>query len=116
MADQDCIFCRIVAGEIQGRIVGETEDALAFEDAQPQAPTHVLIVPKRHVATLNDVGPGDGPLLGGMVLLARRIAQERDLGSAGYRLVVNTNRGAGQSVFHLHLHLLGGRPFSWPPG
>ena len=112
----DCLFCRIVAGEIPSRKVYEDDDLFAFEDIQPQAPTHVLVVPKRHVATLNDLGPADEAMAGKLVLACSRIARERGLDRTGFRLNANCLESAGQSVFHVHVHLLGGRAFSWPPG
>ena len=112
----DCLFCKMVRGEIKPRMVLETDDLIAFEDIHPQAPTHVLVVPRKHIATPNDIGPEDAALIGKLVLAARRIAEERQLSESGYRLVMNCNRGGGQTVFHLHLHLLGGRPMTWPPG
>lgn len=112
----DCLFCRIVTGDIPAKIVREDEHAIAFEDISPQAPTHVLVVPRRHVATLNDLTPADEVLVGHLVALARDIAHERGHADAGYRTVFNCNADAGQTVFHIHLHLLGGRTLSWPPG
>ena len=112
----DCLFCRILAKEIPSKIVHEDEQAVAFEDINPQAPTHVLVVPRKHIATLNDVTAADAPLVGHLHLVAARIARERGIDQSGYRTVLNTGRGAGQSVFHLHLHLLGGRGMRWPPG
>jgi histidine triad (HIT) family protein len=115
MADA-CLFCRIIAREIPGSIVYEDETVLAFNDINPQAPTHVLIVPKRHIDTLNELKPGDDQLVGELVRRAAAIAAERGISAAGYRTVFNTNRDAGQTVFHIHLHLLGGRSQGWPPG
>jgi histidine triad (HIT) family protein len=112
----DCLFCKIIAREIPGSIVYEDDRLLAFNDINPQAPTHVLIVPKRHVATLDDLAAGDDAIVGEMVRRAAAIAAERGISASGYRTVFNTNRGAGQTVFHIHLHLIGGRPMSWPPG
>ncbi len=112
----DCLFCRIIAREIPGAIVYEDDRVLAFNDINPQAPTHVLIVPKRHMATLNELTESDDGLVGEIVRRAAAIAQERGLAAGGYRTVFNTNRDAGQTVFHVHLHLLGGRTFHWPPG
>lgn len=112
----DCLFCKMVRGEIQPRMVMETDELIAFHDINPQAPTHILVVPRRHIATLNEVGDADGPLLGKLMLAARHIAQDRKLAESGYRLVMNCNRGAGQTVLHIHLHLLGGRLMTWPPG
>lgn len=112
----DCLFCKIIGGAIKADIIAEDEELIAFRDISPQAPLHVLIVPRKHIATLNDVAAADAPLLGQAVLLAARIAKEQGVADDGYRLVWNCNRGAGQSVFHLHLHLLGGRRLGWPPG
>jgi histidine triad (HIT) family protein len=112
----DCLFCKIAAGEIPSKEVYSDEEFYAFEDIHPQAPTHVLIVPKKHFSTLNDIGDGDAPLMGKLVVLASRIARERGLDTKGYRLNANCLESAGQSVFHIHFHLLGGRPFGWPPG
>ena len=112
----DCIFCKIVDRSIPSKILFESETVLAFEDLNPQAPTHILVVPKKHIATLNDANREDSELLGDVVLSASAIAKDRHISSSGYRLVCNTNRGAGQSVFHIHFHLLGGRSLAWPPG
>ena len=112
----DCLFCKILAGDVPATIVAESDHAIAFEDINPQAPTHVLVIPRQHIATLNDLGPGDEALVGHLVAMARDIAAERGIAAAGYRTVFNCNAGAGQTVFHLHLHLLGGRSLSWPPG
>jgi histidine triad (HIT) family protein len=112
----DCLFCKIIARQIPGSIVYEDDRLIAFNDINPQAPTHVLIVPKRHIATLNDLQPGDDGIVGEMVRRAAAIAKERGLDAGGFRAVFNTNRDAGQTVFHIHLHLLGGRSMTWPPG
>ncbi len=111
-----CVFCRIAAKELESRIAYEDEEAVAFYDINPQAPVHLLIVPRRHIATLNEASPDDRNLLGKLLLVAQRLAKQLNIADGGYRVVLNTNRGAGQSVFHLHLHLLGGRAFGWPPG
>lgn len=113
MAD-DCLFCRIVRKEIPATIVLSDEHVVAFRDINPQAPVHVVIVPREHVATLNDAG--DAGMLGRLSLAAAEIARREGIADSGYRTVVNTNRAAGQTVFHIHLHLLGGRALSWPPG
>ena len=110
----DCLFCRIVRGEVPSTKVYEDAQVYAFEDINPQAPTHVLVVPRRHIARAADVTPDDEALVGHLYTVANEVARARGL--EHYRLVVNNGEGAGQSVFHLHLHLLGGRPFSWPPG
>ena len=112
----DCLFCKIVAGQIPAQKVHEDERCLGFLDITPQAPTHALFVPKRHVETLNDVTIEDRELLGHLVFSATRVAREKGFAEAGYRLVMNCNRDAGQTVFHVHLHLMGGRAMSWPPG
>jgi histidine triad (HIT) family protein len=112
----DCLFCRIIKREIPASIVYEDDRVLAFNDINPQAATHVLVVPKRHIATLNDLAAGDDPLVGEMTRRAAAIARERGISETGYRTVFNTNRAAGQTVFHIHLHLLGGRQMTWPPG
>ena len=111
-----CIFCRIVEGSLPARIVFEDDEIVAFEDAHPQAPVHTLIVPRKHLASLKDATAEDATLLGRMITVATRLARERGLENRGYRTVINTGSGAGQTVFHLHLHLLGGRVFHWPPG
>jgi histidine triad (HIT) family protein len=112
----DCLFCRIVSREIPGSVVYEDDRILAINDIDPKAPTHVLILPKRHITTLNDLSEDDDQLVGELVRRAAAIAKERGISEGGYRTVFNTNRGAGQSVFHIHLHLLGGRALHWPPG
>ncbi|MBN1867869.1 histidine triad nucleotide-binding protein [Candidatus Sumerlaeota bacterium] len=112
----DCLFCKIASGAMTSDIVYEDENCVAFRDVNPQAPTHILIIPRRHVGTLNDLGPEDAALVGELTLVAKQIARDEGIADDGYRLVWNCNRGAGQSVFHIHLHLLGGRTFGWPPG
>ena len=113
---QDCIFCRIVAKEIPAKLAYEDSDLLAFHDINPQAPVHIQIIPKRHIAKVSDLTDENLPLIGNLVRVANRLAQESKIAEPGYRLVINCNAGAGQSVYHLHLHLLGGRPMRWPPG
>lgn len=115
MAD-DCLFCRIAAGELDAEIVHRDDDVVAFEDVNPQAPTHVLVIPRRHIATLNDLEAGDRELVGKLVTVARDIAADRGHDESGYRVLLNCNAAAGQSVFHIHLHLLAGRNLGWPPG
>ena len=110
----DCLFCRIVRKEIPATIVAETEHCVAFRDINPQAPTHIVIIPREHVASLNEAT--DAELVGRLSLLAADVARREGIAESGYRTVVNTNRDAGQTVFHVHLHLLGGRPLGWPPG
>jgi histidine triad (HIT) family protein len=112
----DCLFCRIVKRELPASIVFEDDRILAFNDINPQAPTHVLVLPKRHIATLNELDAADDSLVGEIVRRAAAIAAERGLTAGGYRTVFNTNRDAGQTVFHIHLHLIGGRHMGWPPG
>jgi histidine triad (HIT) family protein len=110
-----CLFCKISRKEIPAKLVHEDEEIFAFEDIQPQAPTHILICPRRHLVSLTEAAAEDAAMLGRLQLIAAKIAVERKL-TGGYRTVINNGRGAGQSVFHLHLHLLGGRAFRWPPG
>lgn len=113
---EDCIFCKIAKGEI-GKLVYEDERVAAFDDLNPQAPVHVLIIPKRHIARISDVmSDEDACLIGDVMRVANKIAAERGIADGGYRVVVNCNEGAGQSVWHVHFHLLGGRKLGWPPG
>jgi histidine triad (HIT) family protein len=112
----DTLFGKIAAGEIPADIVFEDEDILAFRDIGPQAPTHILVIPRKPIPTLNDLEPGDAELVGKLFLVAKKIAADEGIAEAGYRTVINCNAAAGQSVYHLHLHLLGGRPMQWPPG
>jgi histidine triad (HIT) family protein len=111
-----CLFCEIVAGRIPARRAFEDEAVLAFHDIQPQAPTHVLVIPKRHLTSLLDLAPEDDALAGRLVRTARDLARELGFAEQGFRLVLNAGADAGYSVFHVHLHLLGGRPLAWPPG
>jgi len=111
-----CLFCRIVAGELPASRIFEDETLVAFHDINPQAPMHVLVVPREHIATVSDLGAAHDPLVGAMVRRAATIAAERGYATSGFRTVFNCQAGAGQTVFHVHLHLLGGRPFAWPPG
>ena len=113
--DENCLFCKIAAKKIPAKLVFEDDHVFAFEDISPQAPTHILICPKKHFAALHDATPEDQALLGKLLSVAGKLATERNL-QCGYRTVINNGSGAGQSVFHLHLHLLGGRNFRWPPG
>ena len=112
----NCLFCKIIAGEIPASTIYEDEQLIVFKDINPQAPMHVLIVPRRHVATLNDLSGTDDALVGEMVRRAASIASEQGYAQRGYRTVFNCNADAGQTVFHIHLHVLGGRPLTWPPG
>lgn len=109
-----CLFCRIVAGEVPAQVVKKNDRLLAFRDINPQAPTHVLVIPAQHVASLNDAK--DASLLGELLLFARDVAKQEGIADRGYRLVINTNPDGGQTVFHVHVHLLGGRAMRWPPG
>ncbi len=112
----DCIFCKIAAGEIPAERVYEDDAVVGFRDLSPQAPTHVLVIPRRHIATLNDLQPEDGAVMGRLFLAAKEIAAREGFAETGYRTVVNCNEAGGQTVFHIHLHLLGGRMMHWPPG
>jgi len=116
MAGEDCIFCKIVAGEIPAAKIYEDERAVAFQDINPQAPTHALVIPRTHVASLNEADEADEALLGHLLLVAARVARDEGHADGGYRTVINTGAGAGQTVFHIHVHLLGGRSLTWPPG
>ena len=111
-----CIFCKIIAGEIPAKIIYQDEAVAAFADNNPQAPTHILIVPKKHIADLNELEPQDSELIAKLSLTAKRLAKEAQIADSGYRLVLNCNADGGQSVFHIHMHLLGGRAMQWPPG
>jgi histidine triad (HIT) family protein len=112
----DCLFCKIRDGEIPGDMVYEDDDVLAFRDVNPQAPTHILVIPRKHIATTNDLAAADAAVVGKMMLAAKKIAADEGFADEGYRLVLNCNEGAGQTVFHIHMHLLGGRRLTWPPG
>ena len=112
----DCLFCAIAAGDIPSEIVHEDEQVIAFRDISPQAPTHVQIIPKKHIATVNDIDAADKQLVGHMVTTAAAIAKGEGFAEDGYRLVMNTNQHGCQTVFHIHLHLIGGRQMGWPPG
>ncbi|HET7570823.1 MAG TPA: histidine triad nucleotide-binding protein [Gammaproteobacteria bacterium] len=112
----DCLFCKIIAGELPGDIVFQNDDVVAFRDINPQAPTHLLIVPRRHIPTLNELTEADAGLIGRLNLAATELAAREGIADDGYRIVMNCNEGAGQTVWHIHMHLLGGRGLSWPPG
>jgi histidine triad (HIT) family protein len=112
----DCLFCKIISRQIPAKIVYEDERLAVIEDINPQAPLHVLVIPKTHIVSLNDLAPGNDALVGEMHRRAAAIARERGYADRGFRTVFNTNREAGQTVFHIHLHLLAGRPMAWPPG
>ncbi len=113
---EKCVFCRIIERKATGKIVYEDESVVAFEDTNPQAPVHLLVCPRKHLASLKDTSPEDAPLLGQLFTVAAQLARERRLDATGYRTVINHGSWAGQSVYHLHVHLLGGRVFHWPPG
>jgi histidine triad (HIT) family protein len=112
----DCLFCKIVKGEIPAKIVHQDDDVIAFDDINPQAPVHVLVIPRKHIATLNDLGPEDDAIMGRMQRAAAVVAKQRGIAETGWRAVVNVGRDAHQLVFHVHLHVLGGRGMRWPPG
>jgi histidine triad (HIT) family protein len=112
----DCLFCKMVAGEIKPDVVFEDDAVLAFRDVNPQAPLHVLIIPRTHIATTNDLTADNADIVGKLYLAAKQIAADEGVAEPGYRMVMNCNPGAGQSVYHIHLHVLGGRSMGWPPG
>lgn len=112
----DCLFCKIITKTIPATIVHEDDHVVAFRDIAAKAPTHILVIPKKHIATLNDLNNDDKHLLGHMIFIAKQLASSEGLADDGYRLVMNCNEDGGQSVYHIHLHLLGGRQMSWPPG
>lgn len=112
----DCIFCKIAKKEAPAKIIYEDDEIVAFDDLHPKAPHHKLIIPRKHIATLNDVDEKDSNLMGHMLLVAKKLAKQLGIDEEGYRVLMNVNRGGGQLVFHIHLHLIGGRPMSWPPG
>jgi len=112
----DCLFCKIGNGEIPANILHQDDQVVAFRDVNPQAPVHALVIPRRHITTLNDLEAGDGALLGHMMMTAQRLAVKEGIADSGFRLVMNCNREGGQTVWHIHLHLLGGRGMHWPPG
>ncbi|MEN9798789.1 MAG: hypothetical protein RL653_2485 [Pseudomonadota bacterium] len=116
MATHDCLFCRIRDGIIPAQPVHRDEHCFVLQDIHPQAPTHLLVIPNKHVPTVNDLGPGDHALVGHLFTTAAALARTHGVAESGYRLVMNTHADAGQTVFHLHLHVLGGRPMGWPPG
>lgn len=116
MSEQDCLFCKILSGEIPADIVYESDTAIGFRDINPQAPIHMVVIPRQHIATINDMVPEDEALVGSLFSAARQIAADEGLSEDGYRAVMNCNAAAGQTVFHIHLHVLGGRQMRWPPG
>lgn len=112
----DCLFCKIASGKIPAKLVHQDDEVVAFEDINPQAPMHVLVIPRAHVPTMNDLGPEHDALVGKLLRVAGALARERGFAASGWRAVLNANADAGQTVFHLHLHALGGRKLGWPPG
>ena len=112
----NCVFCKLAKGEINSDIIYEDDEVIAFRDIHPQAPHHILVIPRRHIATLNDASPEDAILIGKLTLTAQQVAKELGVAEDGYRLVMNCNGHGGQTVFHIHLHMLAGRSLHWPPG
>jgi len=113
---KDCVFCKIASGEIKSTLLYKDDEIVAFEDVNPKAPVHIVIIPKRHIERISDMKEADASNIGKLFFVATHLARQKNIESTGYRLVVNCNKDAGQEVFHLHLHLLGGRKFTWPPG
>ncbi|MGE0881905.1 MAG: histidine triad nucleotide-binding protein [Blastocatellales bacterium] len=116
MSDSNCIFCKIVGGQIPATKVYEDDLSFAFRDINPQAPTHILLIPKRHVVSLNEISEEDRSLMGHLLVVSAQIAKQEKINDDGFRVIINSGADAGQSVFHIHLHVMGGRPMSWPPG
>jgi len=116
MLKDDCLFCKIIKRQIPSKTVFEDDEVMAFEDIKPQAPVHIIIIPKAHIETLASAAEGDTVMVGRLVMTAKEIAKSKGIDSTGYRVVINCNKDAGQEVFHIHAHLLGGRKFKWPPG
>jgi len=112
----DCLFCGVIEGKVKGDIVYQDDAVVAFKDIGPKAPVHLLIVPRKHIASVSSLESADGPLVGAIFIAAAKLAKDFAIAESGYRVVVNNGTDAGQSVFHLHFHLLGGRPMRWPPG
>lgn len=112
----DCLFCKLVQGDIPATILYQDDDVIAFEDIAPQAPTHFLVIPKRHISTLNDLTPEDAALVGKLPIVAAQVAKEQGIADQGYRVTMNCNEMGGQTVYHIHMHVLGGRAMTWPPG
>ena len=113
---ENCLFCKIAAGQIPSKIVYQDQEVVVFEDINPQAPRHVLVIPRRHVASLSDLTPEDGPMLASILMVTAKVAHDLGIDQSGYRFLTNVGPDAGQAVFHLHFHLLGGRRLGWPPG
>lgn len=116
MSNEDCLFCKILNGDIPADLVYESDSAIAFRDINPHAPTHVLVIPRKHIPTINDLDDADRDVVGSLYMAAKDIARQEGIADDGYRTVMNCNEGAGQTVFHIHLHVLGGRSLGWPPG
>ncbi len=116
MSENNCLFCRIIAGEIPAEIIHQDERSIAFRDINPQAPVHLLVIPREHLESLDEATQRDEATLGHLLRIAARVANEQGLSESGYRTVINTGADAGQEVFHLHLHVIGGRKLNWPPG
>ena len=116
MSEQNCLFCKIAAGQIPAQVVYEDDRVVAFRDINPQAPTHILVIPREHIASLSEAERGHAPLLGHLLLTAAGVARAGGLSESGFRTIINNGSGAGQSVFHVHVHVLGGRALQWPPG
>ena len=116
MSDSTCLFCRIAEGEIPADVIRSDQDLLAFRDINPKAPTHILIIPRKHITSVADMEAGDAEIIGKLFLAAKELAREEGISGTGYRMVINAGEDGGQTVFHVHLHLLGGRPMGWPPG
>lgn len=112
----DCLFCKIVNGDIPANVLFEDEDVIAFEDIMPQAPSHFLVIPKRHISTLNDLTDADANVVGKLQITAAKVAKQKGIADNGYRVVMNCNEAGGQTVYHIHMHVLGGRAMTWPPG
>lgn len=116
MSSDDCLFCKILDGEIPAELIYESDTAVAFRDVNPQAPTHVLVIPRKHISTINDIEQDDQEIIGSLYTAAQEVAAKEGVADNGYRTVMNCGEGAGQTVFHIHLHVLGGRQMGWPPG
>ena len=116
MNKEGCLFCKIIKKELPSRIVHEDSDSIAFEDISPKAPVHIMVVPKQHIEKISDLDIENAAIAGKLLLVANKIAKEKGIAETGYRIVINCNKDAGQEIFHLHLHLLGGRKLTWPPG
>ena len=112
----DCLFCKMISGEIPCDIVYENESVFAFRDIDPKAPTHILLIPRKHIRSINELGESDQTLAGELLLIAKKIAKDEGIDESGFRTIFNTNSDGGQTVFHMHMHILGGRKMAWPPG